>query len=69
MLLASAVACGCGDDDYDPCAGLDCGDECQLCDPADPGCVETEVVKLCRADGICAAGPVTCPQASDSAQR
>jgi hypothetical protein len=38
---------------FDPCAGKACGDTCRLCDPADPGCIETDVVKFCQADGSC----------------
>lgn len=50
------------DPDYDPCEGLACGDTCTLCDPADPDCYETAVVKLCQSDGTCAA---EVPQCSD----
>jgi hypothetical protein len=57
---------GCGDDGgYEPCAGLTCGDECRLCDPADDECVETGVVKRCDVAGVCSATPVTCPSADD----
>ncbi len=39
--------------EYDPCADLEEGDECQLCAPDDPDCVETAVIKLCDAEGEC----------------
>lgn len=38
---------------YSPCAGKSVGDECRLCSPNDPSCVETMTIKLCRADGTC----------------
>ncbi len=46
---------------YDPCADQSCGAECRLCDPADPTCIETDVVKYCQADGHCAAPAPSCP--------
>ncbi len=41
------------DDEYDPCDGLTCGDECSLCAPDDDDCVETTEIKVCDADGEC----------------
>jgi hypothetical protein len=38
---------------YDPCAGKSCGETCTLCDPKDPDCVETAVVKYCQGDLGC----------------
>ena len=40
-------------DDYDPCAGKVCGDACQLCDPNDEDCVETNEIKACNEAGEC----------------
>jgi hypothetical protein len=40
---------------YEPCAGKKAGDECQLCAPGDPECVETRNIKTCSADGRCGA--------------
>ena len=45
---------------YDPCAGLSCGDECTICDPADPDCAETTVIKVCNESGICSATMPAC---------
>jgi len=59
------LSCDSDDDDpppYDPCAGKSCGDRCTICDPADPDCVETSVLKQCQPDGTCAA---TVPECSD----
>ena len=61
-LLCLLAMSACEDAEYVPCEGLDCGQECQLCDPADPDCVETEVIKRCTTGGTCSAGPTTCPQ-------
>jgi hypothetical protein len=52
---------GCGDDAYDPCEDKACGDECTECAPDDPDCVETLVIKVCDADGICGGDATTCP--------
>lgn len=38
---------------YDPCAGKECGAGCTVCDPADPYCSETAVVKACDGYGRC----------------
>jgi hypothetical protein len=46
--------------DYDPCAGLSCGDACTVCSPKDSGCVETDVIKTCDTAGTCSAGNATC---------
>jgi eight-cysteine-cluster-containing protein len=51
------------DTSYDPCDGLACGETCTLCDPADPDCFETAVIKQCQPDGTCAA---TVPECSDT---
>ena len=45
---------------YDACGGKACGDLCTLCDPADPNCFETAVVKQCDARGACSATPPVC---------
>lgn len=42
--------------EYDPCEGLACGEQCFSCDPNDPDCFETTVVKLCDEEGRCMAG-------------
>ncbi len=49
-----------GGEAYDPCAGKACGDGCSVCPPDDADCVETAVVKMCDADGKCAATAPTC---------
>lgn len=38
---------------YEPCGGKSCGDACTVCDPEDPDCVETAVIKACDAEGAC----------------
>jgi hypothetical protein len=38
---------------YDPCAGKKCGERCNLCPQATPGCFETALVKMCHPDGQC----------------
>jgi hypothetical protein len=45
---------------YVPCAGKACGDGCTICDPSDPTCVETAVVKYCQLDGSCGATQPEC---------
>lgn len=50
----------CATDDYDPCGGLSCGDDCSVCDPSDPNCFETAVIKMCQPDGTCAASVAMC---------
>ena len=42
-------ACG----GYEPCLGKDCGDACTVCDPNDPDCFETQVLKACDSMGQC----------------
>lgn len=38
---------------WDPCSGLPCGAACTVCDPTDPPCAETAVLKFCDAKGSC----------------
>jgi hypothetical protein len=45
---------------YNPCEDKTCGEQCTVCPPDDPSCVETGVVKYCRPDGSCTGGPPTC---------
>jgi hypothetical protein len=45
---------------YQPCAGKACGENCTICNPADPDCVETAVVKYCTADGSCTPSAPDC---------
>ncbi|MEZ4428738.1 MAG: hypothetical protein R3A51_13730 [Nannocystaceae bacterium] len=45
----------CGEPPYEPCAGKQCGDTCQLCDPDDLDCAEDDVIKVCDPDGVCVA--------------
>ena len=45
---------------YDPCARKSCGDLCTACDPNDPSCIETAVVKFCQPDGSCQAQAPSC---------
>ncbi len=45
---------------YDPCANKACGDLCTLCDPADPDCAETAILKFCDANGQCGMTYPTC---------
>jgi len=40
-------------DDFDDCAEKDEGDECSLCAPGDPDCIETMEIKVCDAYGEC----------------
>lgn len=46
---------------YDPCANKMCGDQCTLCDPNVPDCVETADIKACDTDGICKTANFACP--------
>lgn len=46
---------------FDSCADLACGDSCSVCDPNDPTCFETAVLKECQSDGSCSAGVAQCP--------
>ena len=39
---------------YEPCADV-CGDTCQVCDPNDADCVETDEIKACNDAGECVA--------------
>ncbi len=48
------------DDVYNPCENKTCGDTCTICDPNDPNCVETGVVKYCDHEGRCRATTPTC---------
>ena len=57
---ATVPQCDGGDDAYEPCGALSCGDSCSLCDPSDPDCVETAVLKMCQPDGTCAATVPVC---------
>lgn len=38
---------------FDPCQGLSCGDQCSLCDPSVPDCVEPAVYLQCSSSGEC----------------
>jgi hypothetical protein len=55
LTVVSLIVPGCVSGPYDPCRGKDEGEECRLCAPDDPDCVETMVLKLCNADGTCGA--------------
>jgi hypothetical protein len=46
---------------YDPCAAKGCGETCNLCDPADPSCVEPNVAAVCAQNGRCASTSNGCP--------
>lgn len=52
----------CPGGNYKPCGGKACGDRCTICDPADPNCVETAVVKYCDDQENCS--PQNSPQCS-----
>ena len=55
-----------GDDEtYEPCGGLTCGESCTICDPNDPDCFETAVLKYCQADGSCSADAPRCDDDGD----
>lgn len=45
---------------WDPCAGKSCGDGCSLCDPSDPTCFETAVLKVCNDFGVCSDTSAVC---------
>src|SRR5262249_19045446 len=45
---------------YQPCANKACGQSCTVCNPADPNCMETAVLKQCNAQGQCNAGNAIC---------
>lgn len=66
LAVAASSRDGCGSEPaqapYEPCAGKACGAECTVCDPADPDCAETAVLKACDASGRCdSADAVSCP--------
>jgi hypothetical protein len=50
---------------YDPCAGKQSGDACTVCDPQDPDCIETAVVKECQG-GKCVPAGGTCSGQGES---
>ena len=39
--------------DYNPCRGKICGDQCTICAPNDPDCIETDEIKACNGEGRC----------------
>jgi hypothetical protein len=45
---------------YEPCANKTCGARCTICDPNDPDCYETAVLKYCQADRSCRATQPAC---------
>ncbi|GEM_PF-1544988 len=45
---------------WDPCADKVCGDECRLCAPDDPQCVEPAVVNFCDLYGQCSPEAPVC---------
>jgi hypothetical protein len=45
---------------WNPCEGKSCGEQCTQCAPNDPNCVETAVIKVCDASGICGGGAPDC---------
>jgi len=49
---------GCGG--YEPCANKACGDPCSQCDPNDPTCAETAVLKYCDTTGTCSSSFPVC---------
>jgi hypothetical protein len=57
---AACSAVDAGPKPYEPCAGKTCGQSCKVCDPADGGCFETEVLKFCGASGACEATMPVC---------
>ncbi|MDF1565674.1 MAG: hypothetical protein P1V51_21735 [Deltaproteobacteria bacterium] len=50
---------------YDPCRGKACGEGCTLCDPNDPTCAETAVLKSCDAWGQCRSSIPACGVTGD----
>lgn len=59
---------------YNPCDNKLCGESCALCDPADPDCVESQIMRFCDANGACADmfprcdAPVECTSDADCPQ-
>jgi hypothetical protein len=51
----SCTKMACPGGPYEPCKNKSCGETCTLCDPADPNCNETAVVKYCDENGHCSA--------------
>jgi hypothetical protein len=49
---------GCGD--YEPCAGLSCGDRCSPCAPDDLDCPVPQVLSFCDAAGRCGTSTPSC---------
>jgi hypothetical protein len=71
VIVALTLVAACGRTDggrqsgspYDPCAGRTCGARCTICDPHDPRCAETAVLKYCSAQNECVSPyPVCTPQ-------
>ena len=55
QVVCTEMWCG-----YDSCGGKSCGAECTICDPADSGCNETAVLKVCDEFGSCGASVPAC---------
>lgn len=55
--------------EYRPCAGKACGASCSTCAPDDEGCVETDVVRTCNAEGACTVEASGCGRACENADQ
>ncbi len=67
--VMGSTACG-GSGGYEPCANMNCGDACTICDPSDNTCLETQEVKVCTGTGgDCVGSAVDCtpPESCDPA--
>jgi hypothetical protein len=53
-------SCGGGGTGDQACAGKQCGEECDLCDPMDPNCSQTGLLLSCDAYGRCGPGMPQC---------
>jgi hypothetical protein len=51
---------------YGPCANKACGETCQICEPLDEDCEETEEVKYCDAEGGCSGTLTACGDEPDA---
>lgn len=49
-----------GTSSYEACRGKTCGAPCRECDPDEPECVESTVVKQCSSSYTCLVAPVSC---------
>jgi hypothetical protein len=55
-LFAGSEACGL----YQACEGKACGEDCEICGPGDPTCVQIDAIQTCDRSGTCVIGVADC---------